>query len=497
MNNLEYRRQFILGNKVIMKDWVQTFVNDRYYLSTHEDLLVNQIKEDKKELTLIGYIINPHKPDHTNIDCLRALFNNINSQKDIVEELYIYTGRFILISVIDGEIVIITDPCSLRQVYYTEVDANIWFSSQPNLLADHFNIPIRQDATLLEFINSQAYEDFQRFWIGDDCVFEDVRHLMPNHYFSIGKREAIRYWVNHEKNITIDESIEKASTILKGSMNAIANRGKLVQGLTAGWDSRMLLAACKDIKDNIQFCTSLVNNLKTKFVDMEISKRLAKKLNLNLLLISNLVNLREEIDSAIKRNVTQGETLTEATRTIQFFYDNFQDSINTYGTCSEIARNFYGSEHPSIITPDYLVKKTKYYNVEFVKDNIVKWMENVPEYVLEDIDFPDLLYWEQRMGNWAAMRKAQADVAIEDYSPFNNRELLMTLYNVDKKYRSYDSSILYKEIMERLWPEVLSEPINPPIFSDKVKKVIKKLLPRTIIDLGLELKYKMEVKQKS
>lgn len=495
MMNLEFRRQFIMGNRIVMEDWVQTIVNDRYFLSTHEDLQVNQILENGKELTLIGYIVNPHEPDHTNIDCLKAIFNNVNSQKDIVEELYIYAGRFVLIGVIDGEMLIITDPCSLRQVYYTALDGHLWFSSQPNLLANYFNIPIRQDAKLLEFINSQAYEDFQRFWVGDDCIYENVRHLMPNHYFSIGNKEAIRYWVNHEKSITIDESVNKASEILKGSMDAIANRGRLIQGLTAGWDSRMLLAASKDIKNNIQFWTLLVHNSKTKSIDLKIAEKLAEKLNLNLLVIYNLIDLREEIDIAIKKNVTQGEThTTGATRTVQFYYDNFQECINVYGNCSEIARNYYGSDHPSVITPEYLVKKTGYYDIEFVKDNIEKWMEGVPEHVLDDIDFPDLLYWEQRMGNWAAMRKAQADVAIEDYSPFDNRELLMTLYNVDKNYRSYDSSTLYKEIMKKLWPEVLSEPVNPPAFKDKVKKAIKKLLPRSIIDLGIEIKHKIKYK---
>lgn len=52
MMNLEFRRQFIMGNRIVMEDWVQTIVNDRYFLSTHEDLPVNQIKENGKELNV-------------------------------------------------------------------------------------------------------------------------------------------------------------------------------------------------------------------------------------------------------------------------------------------------------------------------------------------------------------------------------------------------------------------------------------------------------------
>lgn len=468
------------------EEWKQTSINGDYFLSTEKDLEVNQVKANGKELTLVGYLINPYEPNKKNIDCLKAIFNNVNTTNDIFEELYTYGGRFILIGSIDGEMVIVSDPCGLRQVYYTEIDGNLWFASQPNLLADIFNIPKRNEDSLNDFLSSPAYEYQQRFWVGDDCIYENIYHLMPNYSFNVKQKKAERYWVNHEKGIDLQDAVVKAAKILKGSMNAIAERGNLIQGLTAGWDSRILLAASKDVKDEILFYISLGDDKLNRNTDLKIAAKLADELDLKLHIMSNLNDVSEEVATLIKRNVTQGRNIKK-TRTIQYFYDNFQDKININGNISEIARNYFGINHPKI-TSDYLLKLVHYENIPFAEKNIKKWLENVPDYVLEDIEIPDLLYWEQKMGNWCAMQKAEQDLALEDFSPFNNRELLMTLYNVDKKYREPGNYILYKKIMEELWKDTLSQPINPlgvkgrvinavkVLISDDMKRKIKKII---------------------
>lgn len=470
----EYRRQFILGDRIIKDDWTQTRVNGYYFLSTQKDLEINQVNRYGKELTLIGYIINPHEPSNTNYDCLEAIFNKCATINDLINELYIYSGRFIIIGSFNNEIYIVTDPCGLRQVYYTSKEGKLWFASQPNILADYLDIPKRQDGELNSFITSSIYEGSERSWVGDDCIYESVYHLMPNHYYDVQSRSVERYWVNRDRENTFQVAVSKAANILKGSMDAISKRGELIQGLTAGWDSRMLLAASRDVKDDIQYYNSLANNIFKRNADLKIALKLSEDLNLKLHVIDQLDDVREDIEDKIKHDVTQGRDIKK-TRTIQYFYDNFQGKINVNGNISEIVRNFYGTTHPSIDV-DYLVGLTGYDNVPFVRNHIIKWMENIPAHILEDIEFPDLLYWEQKMGNWCAMQKAEQDIAIEDFSPFNNRQLLMTLYCVEKKYRKPGSYILYIKIMEKLWKDTLSQPINPEGLRDHMIKLAKKLM---------------------
>ena len=49
----------------------------------------------------------------------------------------------------------------------------------------------------------------------------------------------------------------------------------------------------------------------------------------------------------------------------------------------------------------------------------------------------------------------------ETFSPFNSRELLISLLGLPKKYRRKENPVVYKKIIEHLWPDVLQVPINP------------------------------------
>jgi len=100
-----------------------------------------------------------------------------------------------------------------------------------------------------------------------------------------------------------------------------------------------------------------------------------------------------------------------------------------------------------------------------------------------------LLYWEQRLGNWGAIRNSESLLAIEKIDPFNSHMLYETFLGVDEKYRNYQEipCTLFREIIRSMWPELLRWPINPP-YTTKDK------LTRYLVHLGLygplsELRY--------
>jgi hypothetical protein len=73
----------------------------------------------------------------------------------------------------------------------------------------------------------------------------------------------------------------------------------------------------------------------------------------------------------------------------------------------------------------------------------------------------DLFLWEQRMGHWGAQYPFEQDIVVEEMSPFNNRGLLLTLLSVDGKKRKAPPYTFYRRLIADLWPEAMSEPINP------------------------------------
>src|SRR5258708_2619610 len=93
-----------------------------------------------------------------------------------------------------------------------------------------------------------------------------------------------------------------------------------------------------------------------------------------------------------------------------------------------------------------------------------------------NLDMFDLLFWEQRMGSWQAMAQLEWDIVQDVFTPFNCRNLLTHFLSVDRKYRIPQNPILYTELMRLLWPEVLSEPINPAKNKTSVKAAVRQFV---------------------
>jgi len=399
MNKLKYRRQFVLGSEVISQllGWNNIKAGENLYLTYHPDLEVTQITQTEVVLTLVGYMVDPYNPSNGNEEILRGLFENANNFKDLLKNSYHLGGRWSIIYSNKNESCIFHDPCGMRQVYYTKIDNQIWCGSQPALLANLFDLELDDNSSINEFIKSDNYEKTERFWIGDKTIYKDVKHLLPNHYLHIDSSKVNRFWENIDNeiiNLNFNEKVELSASLLKGSVKSIANRYDTMLAVTAGWDSRVLLAASKGIKDNIDYFVSTKNVLNNNHMDIRIPKRLSNKLRLNLTVVKNLPPLRDEIRNVIKNNVTMGRDVPK-TLTIQHHYDFSQGKININGNASEIVRSYYGNKHPKNITEEYIATLAGYPLNKFAISEISSWLEGADKVATEqNINIMDLFYWE-------------------------------------------------------------------------------------------------------
>jgi hypothetical protein len=88
-------------------------------------------------------------------------------------------------------------------------------------------------------------------------------------------------------------------------------------------------------------------------------------------------------------------------------------------------------------------------------------VEKKPGYIYESLNIFDMLYLEQRLGNWGALYPAEQDIAIEELSPYNCRLLIETLLSSPRELRAAPDYPLFSKLMHKMWPEVMSLPINP------------------------------------
>lgn len=480
LERLTYRRQFLMGKNASIKGWEVVEIKNDLRAAVHPDLEYEQIIVGNCHITLLGYLINPYHPNNNNLDNLKMLAVGVETFEDLIKNTYEYSGRWVLIYNNQQEVKLMNDPCGMRQVYYKFDETGIWCGSQPTIIANTIGVDRNTDEDVLEYLSSDYYENEERPWYGDGTAYKGVKHLIPNHYLNLGTGKVTRFWIENEEINNFEQSVEEAKEILTGSLTAINNRFDPMLAVTAGWDSRLLLAATKHIKEDIYYFISTMNIFNNEHMDIKTPKNLLEKLELKLHVIDDLPELREEFMGVLEKNVFNARRLPK-TLTIQYHNDFLSDKISVNGNGSEIARSFYGHKHPNDIDVDYLLKIIACPKYPYIEYELEKWLGEAKKVSKEKgIHLMDLFYWEQRMGNWGSMYQSEQDIAIDEFSPYNNRKLLMTLLKVDVQYRISPEHLLYKRLIEDLWSDTLSEPINPESLKMKVKSFLVGLMPLTM-----------------
>lgn len=464
--NLQFRRQFLLSIAPIrpLTSW-KCLQIDQYYLYSHPDLEVNRVTDSKKSMVLIGSLFDPVEPEKGNADILKDVLASANSMDSLFPQIKRYVGSYALFYKDDSHSVILHDALGLREIYYCTKNTQIVCGSQPNLIAKFANPNIgpTNDPDLLEFYSKHSKDlrwSPQYKWIGDETYYEGVKHLLPNHYLDINRREPRRYWPNESiKRLNLEEAVSRSCSFLQGSIRAMAHRHSLMMAVTAGTDSRTLMAASRGVKDKIYY---YINNqgLGHSHPDISVPTKIFDSIGVPF----HVHDVPMEVDESFRR-IFMSNTFFASERILSTIYNvyfrNLGEKVNILGI-GEIGRTRYGKE-PKKLNSYRMIYKLGYNAGSYVirqGENILAELLPVgKEYGLNVLT---LLYWEHTMGNWGATGNSESDIAIEELNPYDSHLLYEIFLGVDAKYTKYNKSILFKEIIRKMWPELLEWPINPP-----------------------------------
>ncbi|MCL5072422.1 MAG: hypothetical protein M1308_16255 [Actinobacteria bacterium] len=482
---LLYCRQFLLSPKKIdsfpFPDWICTNVSNSFHIYSHPYLSVTQVQDESTRLTLIGYMLDPYKPDKSNKEILEDLLDDATAGKDILVSQDTLGGRYIIIMSTKNDMILFNDACGLRQIYYfIDKENQIWGCSQPDLLSEITDLELDK-SVINDFVKKIFYNQKEYFWPGSLSQFSEVKKLLPNHFLSLKKCEVFRFFPREPLVETeLNEGVHKASILLKKLMKSAEARFQLALPLTAGLDSRTILAACREFKEKIFYYTLFYPPNKLKSPDLVIPMKILDELGLEHNMIDCTNPMDEWFADIYKKNVSYAHSYWGG---IAFgMYGRYPEGrVCIKGNCSEIARCFYykeGNYNPKRIKGAYLSNLEwgkNYISIEVINE----WLKNIRK-LEKDFNFNllGLFYWEHRMGNWQAMSQLEWDLVQESFTPFNNRALLSILLSVNYKHRVEPDYRLYKEIINNLWPELLNYPINPPIHKNFVFFTLKKILKK-------------------
>jgi hypothetical protein len=224
-------------------------------------------------------------------------------------------------------------------------------------------------------------------------------------------------------------------------------------------ESRFLLACSHPIRDEIRYFV-FQQGIPSSHPDVVVPKAIARKTGIDF-----DVFVPDELRPEFRDRHCQDHLyprILPKTCNIQYHYDHHRESnvMNINGNGGGIIKCSYG--HQVDVSLSSIRSLTNIPRNRTIEGELAKWYDEVAFLKSsETVTILDAFYWEQRMGQWGGHFPAEQDIAIEEFSPLNNRRMLLAILEVDSAKRRATKNTFFREVVRLAWPQLLTEPINP------------------------------------
>ncbi len=498
MEHLRFRRQFLLTTDSIVHletKWNSIILasqHNTWNLYTHPDLEITIAHNEYCKLVLLGYLLNPYKVESDNQIVLDDLIIH-HDFNQIVEETHKLNGRFLLFY-LDNEVFrVINDASGFRELYYLEDSVKTHCGSTPDIIKKYIGAEQNPDQEAFTFFKSEEYSDNSHTWVGHETIYKNLRKLPSNFMLDLNAQEIKRFWpIKPLEKQNLEEVATKGAEYLQGCLNTAILRKPIHLGVTAGWDSRVLLAASKSLKDKIFYYSNYRSELDDKHPDIVIPQILSEKLgfNLNLLRIEDVKEKTIIWEIYSENNYRANDVLFPV---FNFgLINKFDNTITVSGTLAEgSARKYYYSPHADrSLTGRQLARIVGFKKNRYAARMLNEWLEDAQNICSKfNIDVLDLYQIEHEACNWSSHTASEQDIVREELRPFNSRYLISLFWSLNVKHRFLYNPSIYRRMMEILWKETLSQSINPSWRSKFFRLLSYLHLDYVVFKMKVTLKY--------
>lgn len=481
LEHLIFRRQFLLGPHEFQPNqhWTCSPLKHGLFLSNHNDLICQVRKVGNNLVALVGLAFDPYHPKSDLEDILDTLVFGTINLASVIKRTEQLSGRWVIIYQDADNTYLFNDPFGFRSIYYYADREDRWCASQPELIKTQCELTYSEDIDFLEYIHSSGFSKNESPMYGPNTIYQGCYHLLPNFFLDFREMHATRFYPDDYLPQKSQELVaEESSELLRGIFSAITHRHSTALALTSGWDSRLLLAASKDVRKKIQYFIDKKGVLPDEHPDVWVSKALANQLGLSFELRNSNVELPGWFTSLLSKNVS-GARVLQKSRMIYSKYRNSDNLLYLNGNGGEIFRNYYDKNcryDPNELEIETILQLMGFDNhFKYVFKEVDDWINQFSLRHKSRLNILDFLYWEQRIGNWGCQFPAEQDLAVEEISPLNCRLLINNFLCVSRENRAAPDFPLIRNIINNLWPEVLDLPINPPAQPQSTKTLWEKL----------------------
>lgn len=439
-------------------------------LHVYHNTVLTRSSGHNRPTLLIGIAVHPLSPQDSIQDIVDDLADISLTWDDVCRKAQLLTGRFVLAQDTEYGIRVSGDACHTKRILFAKYENASCVTSSESMFHKLFNVSPEISPAFKSIVSTPWFSKNEHACYGNDTLTGILRIALPNTFLNWRTMTLHRVSFDvSQAHGPIDQRINHVMQILNGTYKALTDKYHLLQPLTAGWDSRVLLGASLPFRKQINYYVFETTGAQD---DVTVSRLLATKYNLQFAVrkcppITHNFKKRYEEENILPR-------MYEKHSFIQYHYEQRYEPnvINVNGNVAEIFRAYYGvSGLP--VSQGMLATLSGVPKSSLFRKSINDWYLSAAAISKKtQIPIQDLFYWEQRMGNWGVLFPLEQDIAVEEISPFNNKELILQMLSMPRRYRCSPDYKAVRMLLDAFDTGLAEYGFNPS--GNKLKKIVKR-----------------------
>ena len=471
-------RQFALSTSAspVVEHWRCTELGGPHFLHHHPELPLELFESDRSFFLILGLYFD--YAEHLGMPPIAEAATRFADLSEAIDRVRYLAGRWVVICRYRGETFVFTDAGGLFGVFYASAPGvAVRVSCNPEVIAEcerygisesaaqFFARPAYRSCLPIEVPDDPSLQD-DNWWPGTMTPYHEVKRLLPNHFLDLNHVKTVRYWpAARIAARSVEDAAGKGADFMRQVVCGLARKRPIALPVTAGLDTRLLLAASREVSDRVDyFCYSPDPDQfgASDADDANAAASLAQSLGLDIKIFHYDKTVDRDFAEMFLKNASFHTAAMAILQVSAAFVDHgLQNRLVLNGNVSEICRNYYGVL-PKITSAKVWAHLIGMGDSRLATKEVAAWLQDVrPNWQPGDMELSDLFYWEFRIGGWQSLLQLQMNPFVQMFTPYNCRHLLETMLGVELRYRAGPDYPLYKKMIQYLWPECLSVPINP------------------------------------